>query len=384
MKRVHHLGVAAVAAGGEDHALGGVDLDVLAVLVLDDDAGDAAALILNELLGGVLPHNGAAFFLDDLDPLGVGELCAHLVGAELLKVFIDGMGLGLVHVAGVLHVRLKEHVDALLFHAVGEPVHGAAGVEEPEVDEALVTLIAGIAADLVGDFQQLFIGVGDAVLLVHDLGVVGAHLTGPGDPGGVLLDKDDLRAEVGRGGGSHQTAVAGADDDHVGLDGFRDVGDGIGFGEVFGVIPDVMLHGSGVFHNSTDGSAGGLGNAVFQALAGGLRGKAGAGDAVDFGSLGGEQLLNQGFCGGLADAFRLLGDIQNDVGDGVFAKGGGHGDRTHTGGRGGIGARGVGRGGLRLGDGYAGGTEKGGGHGGRGGALQKGSAAEFVGHSIPP
>ena len=151
------------------------------------------------------------------------------------------MGLGLVHVAAVLHVRLEEHVDSLAFHLVDKPVHGTAGVEEPEINEALVILVAGITADLVGDLQKLLVAVLDAAFLFHALGVVGAHLAGPGDRHGILLDEDELCALIHNGSAGNQAAVACADHDDVGLDGLGDVSDGIGFGKVLRIIPGAAL-----------------------------------------------------------------------------------------------------------------------------------------------
>ena len=240
VERLHHLRVAAVAAGGEDDALGGVDLDVSAVSVaLHDDAGHLAVFILNELLGGMQEELGHAHLLGILHPDRVGELAAHVVRAKLLEFALaeDGMGLHFALVDGLLHIGLDEHIDVLGGHLVHEPVHRTAGVVDPQGDQALVNLVAAVAADIVDDLVELFLGVLDAIALLHDLGVVGADFAGPGDRAAVLFNPDDLRAQIRSGNRRDAAAVAGADDDDFSLDHFSDVGDGGRLGKVLLVVP---------------------------------------------------------------------------------------------------------------------------------------------------
>src|SRR5699024_8621069 len=81
---LHHVGVAGVAAAGQQHTLGRVDPDEVAVVVaLGDDAGDAAGVVLFQLGQGGAEVDGVAQLLDvvleSLVPLHPGSVLGRHV-----------------------------------------------------------------------------------------------------------------------------------------------------------------------------------------------------------------------------------------------------------------------------------------------------------------
>ncbi len=69
MERIHHFGVAAVASGGDNHALGRVDLYVRAIgIALYNDARHPAVGVLQQLFGRMLKQLVHVVFVGIFDP----------------------------------------------------------------------------------------------------------------------------------------------------------------------------------------------------------------------------------------------------------------------------------------------------------------------------
>ena len=148
--------------------------------------------------------------------------------------------------------------------------------------------------------------------------------------------------------GRHTGGTGTADDDiHVDL--FGKIGDRLqdNSGGVDVLGGDVGQNIGAVRRNRGLDRAGvdrltlGLGNAVVQSHTHGLTGQRRAGNAVDFSALSCEHLSGQLLGGQLPDVRGLFGDIEHDIHDAVFIKGGGNRDGTHAGGRSGVGAGGI-------------------------------------------
>lgn len=211
---LHEALVVLVVAGGEDHAAGGVEPDVLAVGVLAHDAGAGAGLVDDQLDTGGLEVEVHAALGRELGQ-GVDEL-------------VVGVGLGSEAVAA-LHAHgavvegdggLGDGVgrEARLHGADLHPADGLAGVVVVELGQAAVG-----APVAVGD-EALHV-VLDALLVAeveHDAGG-GAAL---GDGGALLLQAAGGGALLDGGEGGGHAAGAGAHDhDVVGVLG-GELGDG--------------------------------------------------------------------------------------------------------------------------------------------------------------
>ena len=273
----HHVLVAGEVARGEQDGLGGVDLRVVAVDVLADDARDGALVVLaDELAGPRGELEGYACLdadvVDGLDPRchgGKRDLAVAEDGIEVvLGVGVVRLGpvrlahgeVALVHVVGVALVLN----DVLALHRCEEPVERLAGVVGPKVEDALVGTVAALLHELAHGGVAVDL---DAQVLL-DLAADGAELVGAALPGVGLLDDDDVLGAVLNGGAAGaQAGKGGTDDDDVGVDGLLDVGgvDGRGglhegrrVGGVFlGLVGQGARHGAGQGGRAGDGGGAG-------------------------------------------------------------------------------------------------------------------------------
>ena len=209
VERVHHLRVGRVAAGSQHHALGGVHADVVAVLVLADDARDLAVL-LDELdhRGGVA-HVAALGLHAVAHDLGLGDG----VVLEVVVQVADRVLLELLVGVGV-DVGLKPHAQATVGHESGVPVHGLAGVLGPLADEGGVGAIGGVAEKVAGDLLDVHLDAG--VLLGG--GADAADVVAHAEAHGLLLEHDDVQARLGGRDGAGHAGGAGAHDGEVAVE----------------------------------------------------------------------------------------------------------------------------------------------------------------------
>ena len=209
----------------------------------------------------------------------------------------------------------------------------------------------------------------------HIFGVAGAVPAADAGVSGALFDHEGLVALAAGVGAGAETAVARADDQEVGVEGFFDVT----FGNFGGLAQPVGRSGVGLIVG--DDFHGDLALGLLDALVGGFHDGVGGhgrtGDSVDLSAL----ILHQGIAqilgGELADGRGLTGDVQDHVGDGVGAEGHGDHDGADAGGSGGVGAGGVDALGLIGKGGHTGDGRQG--HGGGAGqrALEKIAAGKL-------
>ena len=392
----NHGRVVLIGAGREDDGLG-VKLHKAAVLALTHAADDGAVRILDEL------HDGRGEV--DLEVIeaflrvgeNAGDKRAVVVrlgpepgGKDLDLVLTEVIGLGAVPgAAGEDHggVLVLAHTGLLVlpFGLLGD----AAALAD-KADGLLGALNVGLEQLAVGTpgvhgggkVDPLFqAALGRARL--HDSG--GAVALGDGD--GLLLKDGDLRAELSRMDSGGHAGGTGAANDDIHIDLFGEIGDRLkddsGGVDVLGRNVGQDIRGAVGLDLRLDRAGNhslalGLRDAVGQSQLHGAGGERGAGDAVDLGALGGEDLGGQLLGSSLADGRGLLGNIKHDVDDAVFIKGGGDGHVAHADGRGRVGAGGI----DSLGGGAgAQGAEAHTGHGQRGrggeGALQEFSSADL-------
>ena len=267
----------------------------------------------------------------------------------------------------------------ILQNAAHEVVHGGRLVD-PGLDHALVALAGGVAGDLA---QQLcLIGGGFASLLSGSRINSAVPVTGVLHVG-VLLDDAEVQAVGSSIGGSEHTAVACTHDQDVGVHG---LGDGGLIDIGLGAQPVVCIAG-GQLHAGDHGLALSLCVAALGSLHHGIGGDGGAGNAVDLGRTGSQQLLAQLIGSGSAEGSGLAGGVHHHIGD--SAVGEGHGDLDGGGDT--LGSAFVGAGnvltgstgsgsGSRAGGGIAGSQSTGGhtAHGGGSGNLDKALTGDLV------
>ena len=384
---LEHLGVLGVVASGEDDALGGVALDVLAGGGIAGVEAHAAAILHDELL------DEAA--VEGLDIAGVdGFLHIGLDGDVLVGLELDGSGVAgeaLLLPVVVLGQRVEDGDDEVVRALVGDSAAGGLGVVQ--VGVCLHPPVEGVA-DVVGPLAH------DAALAavgaLHHVRVddVVDLLAGPGvaAPLGLHLAVDDgvlAAAALGAVGlleSSHQTAVlsdaaaggnacdAAAHHGHIHVNGLGDL-----------ALVDLRLGTQPVLIGGRCSSVAACGvdaHCLLDAACGGLLdgvgGDGSAGDVVDLGALSSHQGVLQGGGCHAADALGLVGGVNDHVGDGGLAEG--HGDLhlTDAGGGAGISAGGVdglaGGGGSAAGRACVAGGQCAGGnaaHSGSGGNLQE-------------
>ena len=223
---VHHFLVHVDAAGGKHDCLGALVVHVVAVGIGGDDAGDAAGLVLHELLGAGVEVIGRAHAVVLVGILGVdvqhggGQEVARLLGeghrvVHLVELVIRE-ALGDDGVGGIGAERVG--LDAVLCGLVDEPVASLAGLVEPQGDEGLLhaacagadpAVLSLLDVDREVLANLLAIGLGE-------LGVAQAHAAATALNGAELLDDDDVEAVVDAGAGGSAAGVAGTDDDDVG------------------------------------------------------------------------------------------------------------------------------------------------------------------------
>ena len=87
------------------------------------------------------------------------------------------------------------------------------------------------------DLLQFFFGILDTILFVHNLGVVSAHLTSPGNSTGGTLNPCNLSAQISSGNSSRAATVTGTNNYYFGLYYIRDLSRGSRSCEVLGIIP---------------------------------------------------------------------------------------------------------------------------------------------------
>ena len=300
----HHIGVAAVVAGGQDHGVARVVLDVGAVGALGDGAGHAAGLVLGQHHAALLEVVGGAELLaledrelhhlvearegtGDRDHVGIdvvadvahehrGARPAAVAAAahRVLHVAVEGDAGDLADaLAGIEWAHLGvvgggHELDALVgpLHEAHEVVHRLAGVGHVLAHELLTHAAARADAELLDDFAHIVgakalvdepLGVAVADVLALDL----AHVLGH------LFDDVDLGAALGRGAGALDARMAGTDHEDLGVDGLGDLvvgNDGLRAQPVGGahVAPPVTTGASGAAAASSAWAATGAATAA--------------------------------------------------------------------------------------------------------------------------
>lgn len=234
----HHVIVQGVAAGADDNALGSVDADVLAVLVLSDDA-DHAVVLLHQL------HHGGVVHELDAETRGIigQDLCTvqGLAGA-VVGTGPAGRVAGSkvdVAVAVVVAAGLVPQLHAAVSQTIAVPVDGLSGLLAEQAHQALVD-VTGCDLGHLGDVIEL-VDLGAPFLLVT--AVDGAQVVADA-AAGHLVDDQGLCAVLGSAAGCKQAARAAADHQNFGLEGVHDVAvsdDGSGAQPLRGAV----VHGLG-------------------------------------------------------------------------------------------------------------------------------------------
>ena len=332
LQSFHHVIVQGVAAGADDDALGSVDADVLAVLVLSDDA-DHAVVLLHQL------HHGGVVHELDAETRGIigQDLCTvqGLAGA-VVGTGPAGRVAGSkvdVAVAVVVAAGLVPQLHAAVSQTIAVPVDGLSGLLAEQAHQALVD-VTGCDLGHLGDVIEL-VDLGAPFLLVT--AVDGAQVVADA-AAGHLVDDQGLCAVLGSAAGCKQAARAAADHQNFGLEGVHDVAvsdDGSGAQPLRGAV----VHGLGGLVGG--GQTHGLLNAACGCLLHGLAGDGGTGNAVDLRALGGHQCFLEVRSGIHSQCDGLLGGVHLHFGDGTVAEGHGDGHGTGTGLGSGVGARGI-------------------------------------------
>ena len=205
---------------GQDDALGGVVLHVVAIGVLADGTRHDAGLILHELNGRHVEHDLGAGLLGCvgqhvLDGLGITVLVVEVATEKHVVA-------GSLRVHGGVGANGEHAAHAVLLSQVEQPVHAALGLAEELANNLLV---AAVAAS--GDPTLHLDGLveHDTVLVHHAAldGTGAAHAMAVEDV--VLLDQDGVEAVLGSVAGAGAARIAAADDEHVAVDGLGDLGD---------------------------------------------------------------------------------------------------------------------------------------------------------------
>ncbi|CVH76612.1 hypothetical protein BN3658_00775 [Coriobacteriaceae bacterium CHKCI002] len=175
-QRPAHIRVAAVVAAGQDHALRGVDLHVL-ILLLDDHAGHVSVVVLHQ-------HNGRAAVADGASQLH-GLVEARLVDLRqhgVRRYAFDGLVIVLAHELHGSHPRLRSRRKRIvrLVEAVVDVGSGLDLVvihvglhEHPAVLRVVVGVAALVHAHLLGHLEHMVERrAGVLHIGAHDVGVV--------------------------------------------------------------------------------------------------------------------------------------------------------------------------------------------------------------------
>ena len=244
----HHGVAVAVVAGGEHHALLGVEAHVVAVGVLGDHGGHAAGVVVvaaHQLAGaGVKEELGASVDgslgeqVDGQREAAV-EAGLHALGHhELLLVAELGEPLAVDRVVARLE-RPAGDLDAKagrLEQVLVPPVVVGAGASGPSAHDELVGTVAGVLLHLEADLVDVLLGALQAVFLL-EARVDGAAVLATGLPGVAGFDHDYAGALLGGGAGGGQA------------------GDGLGYGDPLQVLGGtggnahgVLAHGGHVVY----------------------------------------------------------------------------------------------------------------------------------------
>ena len=232
--------VVAHVAGSEHDALGGVVLHVLALFVLADGAGDFALVVGNELLSRHVVHEleiARLFSLGDEQVLDVrrdGDCLVFLseVAAEDHVIAID---LGVHRGIGA---NGDHALRAIGLGKVEQPVHAALALAEPLGNEGLTAAVAA-GGDPALHFDGLVEMDVERVERLRRDGARTANAVAVGHA--VFLNQGDLGAILRGVQSAASSRIAGANDEHFGLDGFGDIGDSLG-----GNLPRVLRFASSV------------------------------------------------------------------------------------------------------------------------------------------
>ena len=386
---LHHVGVAGIAAAGQQNALGCMDADEVTILsILCDHTGNAAVCVLFQLsqtgvevhavalaLDVLLEHHVAGLFTGAVVYLLHGE---HKFGLAHLGVIRP---LGFIAGGQVAHIVIR-----FVFQDAGNKIMHGSGFVDPGLDHALVAAAAHRTGDLA---QQLgTVHRGNALLLCFAAVDSAVPVAGVHD-GGVLLDDAEVQSVLGGISSGTHAAVACAHDDDIGIPG---LGDGSLVDVGLGAQPVVLVAG-GQLYAGDNSLALCLCIAILGSFHDSLGGDGGTGNAVDLGRTCSHQLLAQLICGSSTVGCGLTRGVNYNVGDSALREG--HGDLDGGGdalGSALIGAGDVGAG--CTGSGSAAGSSGGGGaggciagsqstggdtaHGGGSGDLQKAFAGDLV------
>ena len=232
---LHDALVGAVVAGGQDDALGRVELDIaVAVLrIAHDDAGHAARVVL-EQLGGEAAEEGLRAQLDGLVQVGLhdeallilaagAELHGGREGRELLVPVVVVLRLrpGQRHKNALVKLLLRDRLtggiaDRQLRIRADEPVDGFPGVVGPALDDGALVAVGALAHQAVDDD----VGVHDvrAAPALVQRAVEHGVLAGAAVEGRALLDDGDAGALLSRCARGAHAGQARAHDDDVHVD----------------------------------------------------------------------------------------------------------------------------------------------------------------------
>ena len=353
---VQHFLVAAKAAACQNDAILCVDLQILAIAVLRDDAGDLFTVhhqlhtLGAEQSGGMVGE--VLFNIVVVVPAQVlqlqltgGVVVLFAAGGVLPVVFPPFQRAGVVVQAVVQLVNsvfvVRPELDAGLgqrirVDLIQPPVHGAAAVLGKLHDQRGIGLAVGLQHPVVDELHDIHFGHAMA-LEVFGIDVADVVTDGPPAVLGHGFQNHDILALFGQLTEAAQAGIAHADDGNIHVVGLVDlaVGNGIRCS-----APAGSLLGRS-FRSGHSSAAHGLGDAVVHALLHSVAGDGCAGHAVNGAVLGFQQLLDQLVARSLADGVGLVGQVQFDVGNSGFAEGGGHGDVAHALGGGSVGAGGV-------------------------------------------
>ena len=379
---LHHVGVAGIAAAGQQHALGCVDANEVVICgALGDHAGDAAVGILFQLGKAGVKVDAVAFAFNVL----LEHHVAGLFSAAVIDLLHREHQLALAHlrvirplgfIAGgqVAHIVIR-----FVFQDAGNKIMHGSGFVDPGLDHALVAATAHRTGDLA---QQLgAVNRSDPFFLCFAAINGAVPVTGLHD-GRILFDQAEIQPVLCSISGCAHTTVACAHDDDIGI---PCLGDG-GLVDVgLGAQPVVLIAGRQL-HARNHSLALGLCVAALGSLHHGIGGDGRAGNTVDLGRTGSHQLLAQLIGSGSAVGSGLAGGVHYHVGHGAVGEG--HGDLDGGGdalgsalvSAGGIQTGGAAGGSGGAGGGVAGGQSTGGdtAHGGGSGDLQKAFAGDLV------
>ena len=380
---LHHVGIACIAATGQQYALGCVDADEVVVgSALGDNAGDAAVGILFQLGKAGVKVDAVALALDILLKYHV----AGLFGAAVVDLLHREHQLALAHLriirpfGFIAGGQVTYIVVGLAFQNAGNKIVHGGRLIDPSLNYALVAATAHGAGDLA---QQLgAVNRSDALFLCF-AAVDGAVPVAGIHNGRILLDDAEVQSVLCSISGCAHTTVASAHNDDIGIPCLSD-------GSLVDVrlfAQPVVLIAGGQLHAGDHGLALCLCIAALGGLHHGVRGDGGAGNTVDLGRTGSHQLLAQLIGSGSAVGSGLAGGVHHHVGDSAVREG--HGDLDGGGdalgsalvGAGGVLAGSTGSGsGSRAGGGIAGSQSTGGhtAHGGSSGDLDKALTGDLV------